>query len=67
MVNDQDSVPQHDLLGIFIAVCLIINLISVPMHRLVHPVSLQAKGPAKGIPVAEEACAIEHCEVAFRI
>lgn len=67
MVNDQDSVPQHYLLRIFIAVCLNINLISVPMHWLVHPVPLQATGPAKGIPMAEEAHAIERCEVAFRI
>jgi len=37
------------------------------MHQLVHPVPLQAKGPASGIPMAEEVCAIEHCEVAFRI
>lgn len=37
------------------------------MHWLVHPVPLQAKGPAKGIPVAEEAHAIERCEGAFRI
>lgn len=37
------------------------------MYQLMHPLPLHAKGIAKGIPMAEKAWAIEHCEVAFRI
>lgn len=37
------------------------------MHRLVHPTPLQAKGPAEGIPMAEEVRATKHREVTFRI
>lgn len=67
MVNDQDSVPQHYLLRIFIAF-LSKHQFNFCAYALVSaPGSLQAKGPAKGIPVAEEAHAIERCEFAFRI